>query len=918
MTPDSSDPRTSTAWTLPFSAVQKDSLPLVGGKGANLGEMFRQGWPVPPGFCVTTHAFRLWLSQMEGHEQDALFGSLQRLDCADTEALREAGASIRQKLLALPFPKTIEEAVVAAWHEQGQEKAYAVRSSATAEDLPNASFAGQQDTYLNIRGQEALLTAVRACWASLFTDRAIAYRTEQGFDHRAVSLAVVVQAMIFPEVSGILFTADPISQDRRLLSIDAGFGLGEALVSGIVSADLFQVDKPTRKIKTRKIAEKHVAIRPKPEGGTFEEILDPQIANSPSLRDDQILALADIGTRIESHYGQPQDIEWCIQQDQVFVVQSRPITSLYPLLSPQPDDPQTHAYMCFGHPQMMTDAIRPLGQSVLRWILPFGSAKIAPDGSPFLVSAGGRLYLDLTPLLNHPRLRTRFPKLIFLADERMSASLEAFVERPEFLEQTRSGHKIALSRPLRIIGPAFLRALSLLLWSNTRNLVPTKTNELHQLIADVQRDLSSFAQGPARFGRMLEILRSIFRTHLARKFLPLMMGGILSQRLVATLCKKDAHDPDIIDLTRGYEGNVTTEMDLHVADLAEVARRFPAVSEKIQKEPKASVLSTLKQVEGGEAFCEALTDFLRNYGMRGACEIDITRPRWSDDPSPLLQTIAGNLKSEAAGQHRQRHHRLIQEAEEAGKRLIAHARQMSGGWWRGPLVKRWVRVHRDLMGIREHPKFCLIRLMGLLRELLSQEAKALHHSGWLDDPKDIDFLTLEDIQEIVQQHAQHPSQPALPSTPPADWKKIIQQRKAEHERFTQLSPPRILTQHGEIVIAELRRENLPAGALVGSRASAGIVEGIARVILDPSESSLHHGEILVAPFTDPGWTPLFIHAAGLVMEVGGLMTHGSVVAREYGIPAVVSVPNATKLIKTGQRVRVNGDLGYVEILEEIP
>jgi pyruvate,water dikinase len=386
---------------------------------------------------------------------------------------------------------------------------------------------------------------------------------------------------------------------------------------------------------------------------------------------------------------------------------------------------------------------------------------------------------------------------------------------------------------------------------------------------------------------------------------------------VSSLCQKGLEDPDIIAFTRGYEGNVTTEMDLHVADLADIARRFPAVVEKIQKEPRASVLSSLKNAEGGEIFLDKLHVFLETYGMRGASEIDITRTRWAEDPTPLLQTIAGNLKSETNQQHRQRHQHLLEEAEEAGKRLVTHARQMPGGWWRGPLVKRLVRVHRDLMGIREHPKFGLIRLMGLLRDLLSKEAHSLQQKGWIDESKDIDFFSLEEIQEIIQQSSQEKaSKTPNQKTSKEGWKDTLQQRKADHERFAKMSPPRVLTQHGENVIAELRRENLPAGALVGSRASAGIVEGIARVILDPSDASLHHGEILVAPFTDPGWTPLFIHAAGLVMEVGGLMTHGSVVAREYGIPAVVSVSNATKLIQTGQRVRINGDLGYVEILKE--
>ena len=247
-------------WVAPFDSIDKRDLGLVGGKGANLGEMTRAGFPVPGGFCVTTDAFRAFL---EGAgDTAALFARLAALNPEDTEAVRRAGDETRARLRTAPIPDAVSAVVEAAWRDAGADHSYAVRSSATAEDLPGASFAGQQDTYLNVRGREALLEKVRNCWVSLFTDRAISYRARNGFDHRRVLLSVVVQRMVFPEVSGILFTADPIDGRRQVVSIDAGFGLGEALVSGLVSAGLYKVDKRTGDLIEKKIARKTLAIRP--------------------------------------------------------------------------------------------------------------------------------------------------------------------------------------------------------------------------------------------------------------------------------------------------------------------------------------------------------------------------------------------------------------------------------------------------------------------------------------------------------------------------------------------------------------------------------------------------------------------------------------------------------------------------------
>lgn len=359
-----------SAYVMHFNEVDRRNLPEVGGKGANLGEMSKAGFPVSPGFCITTSGYRDFIA--ESGEMDELLDLLARLKPNQTDEINRLGQRIRDHLLIVPIPRTIKSSIIDAWKMVGEEQAYAVRSSATAEDLPTASFAGQQETYLNVRGADQLLQAVRKCWISLFTDRAILYRMKNGFDHRSVYLSIVVQQMVFPDVSGLMFTADPVTGHRNIISIDASFGLGEALVSGIVSADSYQVLKD--RIVKKQIAEKKKAIYPAAEGGTKIKELAPELQNKQALSDDKILELARLGQRIEKHYcpergveQRPergsercpgggaeqcleQDIEWCLAGDKFYILQSRPITSLYPV--PKVHDNKLHIFFSFAHLQI--------------------------------------------------------------------------------------------------------------------------------------------------------------------------------------------------------------------------------------------------------------------------------------------------------------------------------------------------------------------------------------------------------------------------------------------------------------------------------------------------------------------------------------------------------------------------------------
>jgi pyruvate,water dikinase len=371
--------------------------------------------------------------------------------------------------------------------------------------------------------------------------------------------------------------------------------------------------------------------------------------------------------------------------------------------------------------------------------------------------------------------------------------------------------------------------------------------------------------------------------------------------LLLRLTRNLADSAEVEAVGRGLTGNVTAEMDLAVGDLADLVRRLPGVAEHLRNQDVEGALAHAKELADGAEFVAAWERFMARYGMRGPSEIDFSRPGWSEAPASLIQVILANLQHEQPGAHRAKHAQLAQAGEAAGAHLAEAARRGPFGRVRAAIVRRLVRVERNLMATREHPKYLLIRLRGLVRPILLDLGVKLAQQGRIGAAEDIWFLTLPELIAALE----HPDEELCSR---------MAERTAEFARFWHITAPRVITSDGEIPSAHHSTDDLPAGALAGIPVSAGIVEGTARVLLDPQREQLYPGEILVAPFTDPGWTPLFINAAGLVMEVGGLMTHGSVVAREYGIPAVVSVLDATRKIKSGQRIRVHGNEGYVEIL----
>ena len=874
--------------------VTRDAVDLVGGKGANLGELLGAGFPVPDGFCVNTRAFRRFVQGCGALEEH--YASLERLRADDRATVEQVGARLRAELDGLAMPDDVCAALVAAWRDAGDGLSYAVRSSATAEDLAEASFAGQHDTYLNVRGEQQLVNSVRNCWMSLFSARAIAYRARLGTDHRLVDIAVVVQRMVVPQVSGVMFTADPLSGSRRVTVINAAYGLGEAVVSGVVNPDLYRVEKDGTLAKS--VFDKTTAINPDPSGGVAHEDVADSQRKAQALPDEAIVELAALGRRIEAHFGASQDIEWARADTGLHVLQSRPITSLYPTPD-TPKDGRLHVYFSFGHQQAMTDAIKPLGLSLLRTYFPFGSR--LPNGeSTQMVVAGNRLYFDYTDPL-HTRLgRAVLARAAGAMDRRVGGAIRDVARRPDFYQH----HRFSLPRSVAI-NAVMARSLAAVVaelgWVNMDTRRARAEEWIRRTLA-TSRAAVDQAQGAERIAGVQQDLKTV-PTEIFSHLTVTQLAALIARGLVQGLCRRwTGHPADIAALDKSLPGNVTVEMGMAMGDLADLAREKPALLGFLQSPPKPLALSVLDSLPEGVAFAKALHAFLVRYGARCPGEIDITRERWIDDPTQLFSAIVANTRSGAAGEHRDRFAAGERAAAQATTRMLDTIRATPFGAVKAPVMARMIEVYRTLMGLREHPKFFSVQLFDIYRKAIFAEVQALTDAGILA-ASDAHYLSLEEVRRL------------LAGKIPADLAETIEERKQSHKACETLRPPRLFLSDGEVVngtAAGLDRE----GVLVGSPVSAGVAEGRARVVLRPQDAEIADGDILVAPFTDPAWTPLFAAVRGMVLEVGGLMTHGSVIARELGVPAVVGVDDATRRIPDGQYIRIDGSQGIVEFIRE--
>ncbi|MGI5837408.1 MAG: PEP/pyruvate-binding domain-containing protein [Chloroflexota bacterium] len=853
------------------------TLETVGGKGASLARLAAVGLPVPPGFHITTEGYRLFV-QASGIQQ-AIVEAAKVAKPGDPASVERASAAIRELFDGAAIPEEIASAIRQAYEQlDGGEAAVAVRSSATAEDLPEASFAGQQETYLNVRGEDALLDAVRRCWASLWTARAMAYRARQGIAPESVSLAVVVQRMVDAEAAGVLFTANPANGRRDQAVIDATWGLGEALVGGAVTPDHLVVDKGSGRVLSRETADKAMMTVPT-ENGTAEQPVPEKMRRQPVLDDRTAAELVRYGVRIETQFGAPQDIEWALADGQVIILQSRPITALPEPIGAVPTDwsvpDPTSYYYRASIIEQLPNPLSPLFATMApEPIVQTLSDILKEVGFDFEAAIG------FSTINGYGYIHMRIPVQFWV---QMLTNIPAYV--PIFKNATRRLREVYL--------PQYERPIEA--W---------KTRTLKELPAAELLD-----------GAREMLYRGVQFYTGVQTVIPLaVMSEVLFTEFYNRLVKR-AGDPPAQTFLLGFD-SLPIQAEKSLYDLAAWCREHPDLARLLIDTPsdRVSDLLTLEAPPDGlddgvwREWQHRFQAHLDSYGHM-LYDLDFVNPVPADEPAPLFETMKFYIRGEGIDP-RERQRQAIERREEA---IEAVRSRLDGVRWR--IFHRLLRWAQDAAPERENALAGVGLGWPLLRRMLLELGRRLVAVGAISQADDVFWLELAEVEQAaaalddgatrIDSHDAEVERRKMiwrgqkRATPPVSLPKGMRLGGIDMDRFM---PARVEEQGGNII--------------KGIAVSAGRVTARARVLHGPEDfGQMRQGEVLVAGVTTPAWTPLFPLASAVVTDVGGPLSHSSIVAREYGIPAVLGTGVATKRIKSGELIRVDGDAGTVTLLE---
>lgn len=836
--------------TVPFVApvdhFGHNDLNLAGGKGANLGELSKAGFAIPPGFIITTAAYD-HLLQTDG-AQAQLDRLLSSCDFDNPDSVVATSQKIDNLFKKFAIPEQLTNEIMRAYQALG-ESAVAVRSSATAEDLPGAAFAGQQETFLNIVGEENLIEAVRACWASLWSERAILYRRRQGIDQATVRLAVVVQKMIPADVAGVMFTANPVSGRRDELSIDANPGLGEAVVSGLVTPDHFVVNKRKRRITQKQAGKREVIIRSKVGGGT-EQIKSTAASNTSVLSDEAILKISQLGIHIEHHYGTPQDIEWAWVQDHsrtgnFYILQSRPMTAL-----PEP--------------------IKVSGP--MRLVLPM-LAEMWPS----------RPYpLDMTTFTGAIE-RAIGNLLVVMIGKSAPNPDDAFVEEDGVIVEFRP--------PQVHPSPSMLFTPWITMW-NTRKYDPSRWEE-DPLLADYIAKVCSFEKRHPRsqtwkqniqtLQEALKLLPQLMK--LRERYLPKTFLGLAGLWIMLHLARRGSQLGTLLSGVR----TKTTETNEALEDLAQQIRAEKSLQDLFLHGDVRTLRFNLESSEEGQDFLKQFEEFLSQYGHRET-SLTISEPAWKDEPARVLSILRVLAEAEVSK------HESYDAWQRARDEVLNNS--MLGAYLFRNLFVKTLTNARSLFQIREDTHFYATMIQPFIRHIALELGNRLVDVKALDTAEEVFHLELNELNGFGEEWP--PAKQTIEQI-----RLLVARRKAKRDSLANkpMIDPRLLA---------IERKAGEGILLSGTPGSPGIARGPVKVVHDASEfGRLHPGDVLVAPVTNPAWTPLFQRAAAVVVDTGGSASHAAIVAREYGIPAVMGTMNGTKELVDGQWIEVDGSRGLV-------
>jgi phosphohistidine swiveling domain-containing protein len=864
---------------VPLRRVSPDAGPLVGAKALNLAAMIRAGLPVPDGFIVTAEAYRVHISTLPlGRPQ------------------RERLAAIREAITAGEMTRETAAEVRAAFKRLGTPL-IAVRSSGTAEDLPGHSFAGLYDTYLRATDTNGCIELVKRCWASLWTERAFDYRTQNGFAHDRAAMAVVVQQLVAADAAGVVFTADPVTGNAERIIVEACWGLGESLVSGKVTPDRFVVRRDTERVVERSISAKSVETAFSPTGSPVEQSVPTARAGKPSISDAVAQKLARLALKVEKVSGAPQDIEWALAGPNLFILQSRPITTIAPSRSWENRQVWSNSNTAEVLPGVLTPLVwstvgehvgKLLGDVIGRLGISFGE-------NPFIGEVAGRAYTNLNTFMGMVR---RMPFANRMNQAQMFGGQDLKPEDRARLEIGADDMPDIKVSPLKTL----LKLPGFMLWMSRRG--PDRgrkwvTAAVEAYEKKPRLDLTRFSDAELS----AKAVTTLAQLGAGGEALGYALGGMMFTSVLYDLCRRWFDDETGVNASRLLAGTGELQSANAGIELWRLARTASSSSEV-----KSAVLSPmtwselrgqLQETTTGRDFLASWGRFMHRYGHHARGEMDMYNPRWREQPDYVLDVVRNYVRGEGKTDPEADQRRHAEERDHLRTKLLAVTSNPFKRW----VFSYVVRKAQLSAAIRENVKDAGIRVFADTRELVVELGRRLAAHGALAEADDIFFLRFEEIEPVVAGKAGF------------DVRARVTERRAEYEKNLALTPPAIVV--GRFDPAKHQPDTVDASAeLKGLAVSPGIVTGPARVILLAGTEQVLPGEILVAPFTDPGWTPYFIPAAGIVMDQGGLLSHGSIVAREYGIPAVVNVGPATKLIKTGQMIQVDGNTGRVRILSE--
>jgi phosphohistidine swiveling domain-containing protein len=886
---------------VPLDTTLNIDTTAIGPKTLSLIRLGQIGLNVPAGFCITADVF------CEHLEQNNLLARLKaatdELTKAESQAKEKLLSTLRQDIFEAPLAGAIRYEIEEQYNKLGA-KYVAVRSSGTAEDLPGHSFAGQYDTYLGISNLEDCIEAVKKCWASLWTLRAYEYRQQNGFDHLKIDMAVIVQSLIAADTSGVIFTVDPITGSRSNMVIEACFGLGETLVSGKATPDRFVVGKKKLKLLSSKTSEKKIECILDEDGIVKEQAVPRERSLSECLDKKQVKRLAKLARKVETEFGCPQDIEWAVCEKKIYLLQSRPITAIPSEKSWEDRQVWTNA----NTGEVLPDVLTPLTSSLTQRLFnraidqAFSLFSIKLGTHPLYGLVGGRIYFNMNTCVGvlkcFPILRNLNFHAIFGGDQRKMADVGQ-LDIPE--EDTPDIEFSLMKMLLRVPGLVF-------------RILTYKPKKGEALILEV-KNRSVRLQGLDIAGMSTETLAGTFVAEIIdmeefiadKRTQPGILYSVIgaaSLQLLRKVCARwFGNDGNTVAnrLLAGLGNMDDAQAGLNLWRLAQEAHEIGDVEKAILSgNDWKTTRKMISEVSKGSQFLESWKEFMSRHGHHCRGEMEVFNARWAETPDYILSIVRNYIHGIEQANPLENYRQYARQREE----LTGLCRKRLKNPLKRAIFNYLLTHAQGLMLGRENSKSDFARIVTVWRNMLLELGKRLHNRGILTGAEDIFFLRLKEIEPLTQGQAEY------------DIRQVVTQRRAEYEKNKSVTPPKVVI--GQFDPDNFTPDAVDTGAEVlnGLAVSSGIVTGKARVILkaDTDEQVLP-GEILVAPFTDPGWTPYFVPAAAIVMDMGGMLSHGSIIAREYGIPAVVNVGPATKIIKTGQKIQVDGDRGVVRILK---